>query len=48
MHMRTTYVVQVGPHNVYNIYDNCPGGAEDSTLDAWLQHTGERVSAWVG
>ena len=37
---------QVGPHNVYNIYDNCPGLDAKSgkqSVRAWHQHTGKSV-----
>lgn len=35
----------VGPHNVYNIYDNCPGyGPEqEKSLEKWLEHTGKSM-----
>jgi len=39
---------EAGPHNVYNIYDNCPGGAEaGGSLEEWSQHTGKSL-AWLG
>ena len=30
----------VGPHNVYNVYDNCPGGA---ALGSWLEASGKSL-----
>ena len=39
--------MQVGPHNIYDIYDNCPnldGGK--LSVAAWLQHTG-KSTRWL-
>ena len=35
-----TLMAQVGPHNIYDVYDNCPA------LDAWLAHT-RKSHGWL-